>query len=74
MSTLKTIAIASALVFGATQLALAQTAQGGSNGNAAQNAQMSGGSGTHKGAQTTGSESNSQKVLKNQNGYQPGKQ
>lgn len=73
MSTLKTLAIASVLVLGASQMVFAQ-AGGGSNGNPATNAEKSGGPGTHVGAQHTGSASNSQKILKNQNGYQPGKQ
>jgi hypothetical protein len=74
MSTLKTLVIASALIAGASQMAFAQTAQGGPNGNPATNAQMSGGSGSHQSSQKTGSASNDAKVLKNQNGYQGGKQ
>jgi hypothetical protein len=74
MSTLKTLAVASALVIGASQMVFAQAASGGMNGNPATNAENSGGPGTHVGAQHTGSASNSQKTLKNQNGYQPGKQ
>ncbi len=40
------------------------------NGNPAVNAKASGGSGTHKGAQTTGSGESTQKVIHNRNGYQ----
>jgi hypothetical protein len=74
MSILKSLVIASMLIAGASQLAFAQTSQGGANGSPATNAQSSGGSGTHVGAQKTGSASNDEKVLKNQNGYQGGKQ
>jgi hypothetical protein len=70
MSTLKTLAVASALIFGASQLALAQTAgSSGSTGAPADNAAASGGPGTHVGAQKTGSAANQQKIMKNQNGY-----
>lgn len=69
MSTIKTLAIAAALAVGASSLAMAQQT-GTPTGNAA----MSGGSGTHKDAQKTGSASNTQKVQKNQNGYQGGHQ
>ena len=63
MSALKTLAIAAALAVGASSFALAQ------QGNPARNSGMSGGSGTHQSSQKTGSEANTQKVLKNQNGY-----
>jgi hypothetical protein len=64
MSNVKTIAVAAALLIGASSLAMAQ-----STGN---NAAASGGSGTHAGAMKSGSASNSQKVEKNQNGYSGG--
>ena len=69
MSTIKTLAIAAALAVGASSLAMAQQ-----TGTPAGNAGMSGGPGTHQGAEKTGSASNSQKVQKNQNGYQSGHQ
>jgi hypothetical protein len=68
MSTIKTLAIAAALAIGASSLAMAQT------GTPAGNAAASGGPGTHQGAEKTGSQSNTQKVQKNQNGYQGGHQ
>jgi Spy/CpxP family protein refolding chaperone len=71
MSIVKTLAVATALVVGASSLAMAQM-NSGANGSPSNNAAASGGPGTHQGAQTTGSESNTQKVIKNQNGYQPG--
>jgi hypothetical protein len=64
MSTVKTLAIASALLVGAASMALAQT-----TGNPATNSRASGGSGTHQSSQVTGSGANTQKVIKNQNGY-----
>ncbi len=67
MSALKTLAIAAAVAVGASSFALAQS------GNPAQNAGASGGSGTHQSSQKTGSKANTEKVLKNENGYQ-GKQ
>jgi hypothetical protein len=69
MSTLKMLAIASALAIGASSVAMAQMA--GPNGNPASNAAASGGSGAHQSSQKTGSASNTQKVIKNQNGYHP---
>ncbi len=69
MSTIKTLAIAAALVVGASSLAMAQQ-----TGSPAGNAAASGGPGTHQGAEKTGSASNKQKVEKNQNGYQGGHQ
>jgi Spy/CpxP family protein refolding chaperone len=71
MSIVKTLAVATALVVGASSLAMAQMSSG-ANGNPSSNAAASGGPGTHQGAQTTGSEANTQKVIKNQNGYQGG--
>jgi hypothetical protein len=73
MSTLKTLAVASALVLGASGLALAQNAPTGT-GTPSDNAAASGGPGTHQGAQKTGSASGTQKVMKNQNGYKSGQQ
>jgi hypothetical protein len=64
MSKAKTIAIATALLLGASSLAMAQTTDS--------NAAASGGSGTHAGAMKSGSASNNQKVQKNQNGYSGG--
>jgi hypothetical protein len=69
MSTIKTLAIAAALAVGASSLAMAQQ-----TGSPAGNAAMSGGSGTHQSSEKTGSASNTQKVQKNQNGYQGGHQ
>lgn len=53
------------LVIALSNGAFAQTP----SGNTAVNASRSGGPGTHVGAQRTGSASNNQKVLHNQNGY-----
>jgi len=72
MSTLKTLAVASALILGASGLALAQNGPG--TGSTSTNAAASGGPGTHQGAQKTGSASSTQKVMKNQNGYKSGQQ
>jgi Spy/CpxP family protein refolding chaperone len=72
MSTMKTLAVAAALMVGAAPLAVTPTLA--QNGDPASNAAASGGSGTHTGAQKTGSASNTQKVQKNQNGYQPGRE
>lgn len=73
MSSLAKLTLACALVMGASSLAMAQ-APAGMSGNAGQNAASSGGSGTHSGAMKSGSQENSQKVYKNQNGYQQGRQ
>ena len=62
----KTLAVAAALVLGVSSMAMAQSTTN--------NASKSGGPGTHAGAIKSGSASNTQKVEKNQNGYQPGKQ
>jgi Spy/CpxP family protein refolding chaperone len=70
MSIVKTLAVAAALAVGASSLAMAKM----SSGNPASNAAASGGPGTHQGAEKTGSASNTQKVIKNQNGYQGGHQ
>ena len=70
MKTTFRIAIAAAMLAGATSLAMAQ-AGGSSSGSTGSNAAMSGGPGTHQsGGPKTGSASNTQKVQKNQNGYQ----
>jgi Spy/CpxP family protein refolding chaperone len=71
MSIVKTLAVATALVVGASSLAMAQMSSG-SAGSPAGNAASSGGPGTHQDSQKTGSASNTQKVIKNQNGYQGG--
>lgn len=71
MSITKTLAVAAALLVGASALALAQQ---GAPGSPTNNAAASGGPGTHQGATRSGSASKSQKVYKNQNGYQPGHQ
>jgi Spy/CpxP family protein refolding chaperone len=68
MSIVKTLAVAAALAVGASSLAMAQMSGGSPSGNVA----ASGGSGTHQSSQKTGSASNTQKVIKNQNGYQGG--
>jgi len=68
MSITKTLAVAAALTLGASSLAMAQT------GNPASNAAASGGSGAHQSTQKTGSASNTQKIQKQQNGYQGGHQ
>jgi hypothetical protein len=64
MSTLKTITLAAALAVGASSFAMAQP-----SGNPAANAAASGGSGTHQSSQKTGSAANTQKTMKNENGY-----
>ncbi len=69
MTKVRTFALAAALLTGAASMALAQ-----STGNPANNARASGGSGTHQSSQVTGSSSNTQKVIKNQNGYRPPQQ
>jgi hypothetical protein len=74
MSTIKTLAIAAALAVGASSLAMPSLAMAQQTGNPAGNAAMSGGSGNHQSSEKTGSASNSQKVQKNQNGYQGGHQ
>lgn len=69
--TIRTLAIAAGLLSGVCSFALAQS---GTNGNPAYNAAHSGGPGTHVGAQHTGSASNTQKTIHNQNGYRGGSQ
>jgi len=64
MTALKTLAIAAAIAVGASSFALAEES------NPAGNAAKSGGSGTHQSSQKTGSKANTEKVLKNENGYQ----
>lgn len=63
MTATKTLALAIAIAFGTSGLALAQ------QGNPASNAAASGGSGTHQSSQKTGSAANNEKVLHNHNGY-----
>jgi uncharacterized protein YdeI (BOF family) len=70
MATIKSVAIAAALLVGASSLAMAQTS--GNTGNSGSNAAASGGPGTHAGAMQSGSAANSRKVEKNQNGYTGG--
>jgi hypothetical protein len=70
MSIVKMLAVASVLAIGASPMAMAQMS-GSSSGNSSLNAQASGGSGTHQSAVKTGSGANTQKVIKNQNGYRP---
>jgi hypothetical protein len=66
------IAIAVAFLAGTASVAMAQGAGPGSeSGNTMGNAASSGGAGTHTTSQKTGSAANTQKVMKNQNGYQP---
>ena len=60
-------AVAGALAIGASSIAMAQMAS--PNRSTAGNAAASGGSGTHQTASKTGSAENTQKVIKNQNGY-----
>jgi hypothetical protein len=55
------VVAATALMFAASSAAFA--------GSTASNAAKSGGPGTHVGAQHTGSASNTQKTMQNQNGY-----
>lgn len=69
MSYIKSIAIAAALLLGASSLAMAQA-----TGDTSNNAAASGGPGTHAGAVKSGSASNTKKVEKNQNGYSGGHQ
>ena len=61
------VATAVALIIAASNGAFAQ--QTTTTGNPAVNASRSGGPGTHVGAERTGSVSNNEKVLGNQNGY-----
>ncbi len=72
MSITKTLALAAALAVGASSLAMAQTSNSPAGNGPAGNAASSGGPGTHQDSQKTGSASNTQKVIKNQNGYQGG--
>ena len=73
MSIVKTLALAAALAVGASSMAMAQMSNSPS-GTPSGNAAASGGPGTHQDSQKTGSASNTQKVIKNQNGYQGGHQ
>lgn len=63
MSGMKTLGLAIGIAFVASSLAFAQ------DGNPAANAAASGGSGTHQSSQKTGSAANTQKVVRNENGY-----
>lgn len=63
MTTMKTLGIAVGIAFAASSFAFAQ------QGNPAANAAASGGPGTHQSTQKTGSAANTQKVIRNQNGY-----
>jgi hypothetical protein len=81
MSNIKSLAIAAALLVGASSLAMSQSAlaqsalvQSALAQSTQNNAGASGGPGTHAGAMKSGSAENNQKVEKNQNGYAPGKQ
>jgi hypothetical protein len=75
MSNIKSLAIAAALLVGASSLAMSQSGMAQSTQNSTQtNAAASGGPGTHAGAIKSGSAANNQKVEKNQNGYAPGHQ
>ena len=66
MKTTIKMAVAAALLAGASSFAMAQI-----SGSTRRNAAASGGPGTHQvGGPKTGSASNTQKVMKNQNGYQ----
>lgn len=70
MKTTIKMAMAAALLAGASSFAMAQMSSG-STGSTENNAAASGGPGTHQvGGPKTGSASNMQKNLKNQNGYQ----
>jgi hypothetical protein len=63
MITMRALGLAIGIAFAASSFAVAQ------QGNPAENAAASGGSGTHQSSQKTGSEANTQKVLGNQQGY-----
>lgn len=63
MTTMKTLGIAVGIAFATSSFAFAQ------QGNPAANAAASGGPGTHQATQKTGSAANTQKVIRNQNGY-----
>lgn len=69
MKSFKYVAIATALVLGASTAAMAQSSGMSSGNSTTQNSAASGGPGTHVGAPKTGSASSNQKVLHNQNGY-----
>jgi len=72
MSSIKTFAIAAALVVGAASVAMAQGS--GTSASPSTASEASGGGGTHKDAPRTGSASSDQKIFNNQNGYSGGKQ
>jgi hypothetical protein len=74
MKNIKSLAIAAALLAGASSLAMAQSNMSQPSGNTQQNAASSGGAGTHTTGVKTGTASNNEKVLHNQNGYKNGQQ
>jgi hypothetical protein len=77
MTSIKTIAIAAALVAGVSTIALAQSGTSGMSqpgSSTEQNAKASGGPGTHVGAPKTGTAESNAKVLHNQNGYKNDRQ
>jgi len=79
MKSIKTIAMAAALVAGVSTMALAQSGNGPSGmsqpgSSTEQNAKASGGPGTHVGAPKTGTAESNAKVLHNQNGYKNDRQ
>jgi Spy/CpxP family protein refolding chaperone len=69
MKSIKTLAVAAALLAGASSLAMAQSTMSQPNNSTEQNAAKSGGPGTHVGAPKTGTAESNAKVLHNQNGY-----
>jgi hypothetical protein len=69
MKSIKTLAIAAALLAGASSLAMAGSMNQTSGSSTEQNAAASGGPGTHVGAPKTGTADSNAKVLHNQNGY-----
>jgi hypothetical protein len=66
MTSIKSLAVAAALLAGASSLAMAASTE--------QNAAASGGPGTHVGAPKTGTAESNAKVLHNQNGYKANQQ
>jgi hypothetical protein len=70
MKSITGLAIATALLLGASSVAMAQNSGSMNSGSSTtKNSTMSGGPGTHVGAPKTGTTSSNQKVLHNQNGY-----
>jgi hypothetical protein len=74
MTIAKSLALASALLIGASSLAMAQSTMSQPTGSTQQNAAKSGGPGTHVGAPKTGTADSDAKVLHNQNGYKTNQQ